>query len=360
MGGFENDVMVAKNINFNGTAPKPHLGILNAAGKIPIGTGNTSPTPEILGGNITSPLGTLSIGYSSPNITLDIAGGASAVEHLTGDTGGQLNPTANNFNVLGSGSITIAGSGSTLTTQLTGLTNHSVLVGAGTSTITKVGPTATAGQVLQSAGSSADPAFSTATYPATATGTGKILRADGTNWSATTATYPNTAGTSGNVLTSDGTNWVSSSAPGAGLLSATGTLTSAQVKALHATPIQAIAAPGSGNVIVVIQSCAKLTYGGNNAFTTGSGQTIEVYYGTATNVVGSSSALVKTTILTSTSNQFNIVSGSGTGASAFGMAYSSVVNTAINLYNPNASEIAGNAANDNTIQWLILYYIVTM
>jgi hypothetical protein len=44
-----------------------------------------------------------------------------------------------------------------------------VLVGAGTATITKVGPTATAGQVLQSAGAAADPAFSTATYPATTT-----------------------------------------------------------------------------------------------------------------------------------------------------------------------------------------------
>lgn len=73
MAGFENDVMVAKNLNFDETAAKPHLGIINAAGKFPIGTGNTFPTPEILGGKITSPLGTLTIGYSSPNITLDIS-----------------------------------------------------------------------------------------------------------------------------------------------------------------------------------------------------------------------------------------------------------------------------------------------
>ena len=43
------------------------------------------------------------------------------------------------------------------------------MVGAGTTTITKVGPTATSGQVLQSQGSSSDPAFSTATYPSTTT-----------------------------------------------------------------------------------------------------------------------------------------------------------------------------------------------
>jgi len=71
------------------------------------------------------------------------------------------------------------------------LTNHGVLVGAGTSNITQLAA-GSANQVLQSGGASADPAYSTATYPATATSTGVILRADGTNWSATTATYPTT------------------------------------------------------------------------------------------------------------------------------------------------------------------------
>lgn len=51
--------------------------------------------------------------------------------------------------------------------------------------------TATAGQMLRS-GATAAPTWSTATFPATATGTGTILRADGTNWVATTSTYPNT------------------------------------------------------------------------------------------------------------------------------------------------------------------------
>jgi hypothetical protein len=55
-----------------------------------------------------------------------------------------------------------------------------ILVGAGTSTITKVGPTATAGQVLQSAGSSANPVFSTATYPSTTTAN-RILYSSATN-----------------------------------------------------------------------------------------------------------------------------------------------------------------------------------
>ena len=46
------------------------------------------------------------------------------------------------------------------------------------------------GQLAQSDGTKY--AWTTATYPATATATGTILRADGTNWVATTATYPAT------------------------------------------------------------------------------------------------------------------------------------------------------------------------
>ncbi len=69
MAGFENEVMRAKNMNFDETAPKPHLGVINAAGKFPIGTGNLFPIPEILGGSLTSPDNSITIGYSSPNIT---------------------------------------------------------------------------------------------------------------------------------------------------------------------------------------------------------------------------------------------------------------------------------------------------
>lgn len=53
-------------------------------------------------------------------------------------------------------------------------------------------PTAASGKVLQGQGVGTASNFSTATYPSTATSTGTLLRADGTNWSATTSTYPNT------------------------------------------------------------------------------------------------------------------------------------------------------------------------
>ncbi len=123
-----------------------------------------------------------------------LAGGGEAIDSFIPDSGtSPVVPAANgSVSVVGSGSTTTVGGLNSLTVQLTGLTNHAILVGAGTTTITKVGPSATAGQVFQSAGAAADPVFSTATYPAIATGTGTLLRADGTNWVATTSTYPNT------------------------------------------------------------------------------------------------------------------------------------------------------------------------
>ena len=172
MAGFRNDVVYADNGDFSvaGALTGSAANGLQTNGQMWIGT----TTPNVGGthinvGAITSPNGTITVGYSTPNITLDIAGGSSAVEHLTADTGGQLNPDgSNNFNLLGSGSFTTVGSGSTITGTLTGLTNHAVLVGAGTTTITKVGPTANTGAVLQN-NNGADPSYSTATYPSTTT-----------------------------------------------------------------------------------------------------------------------------------------------------------------------------------------------
>ena len=84
MAGWENDVAVCKNLNFDETAAKPHLGVINAAGKIPIGTGNTFPSPEILGGSLISPDGSISIGYDSPDITLQVSG--SVVTSVVGQS----------------------------------------------------------------------------------------------------------------------------------------------------------------------------------------------------------------------------------------------------------------------------------
>ena len=169
MGGFVNDsnnkeIVFADNVNFSGD--NTPTGKVTTNGQLLIGS---TASPNIQVGTITSPGGTVSIGYSSPNITIDVTAGSTVVETLTGNTGGAIAPVSGNINTVGTGSITVVGSGNTLTTELTGLTNHALLVGAGTTTITKVGPSATTGQILQSQGSTTDPAFSTATYPSTTT-----------------------------------------------------------------------------------------------------------------------------------------------------------------------------------------------
>lgn len=98
------------------------------------------------------------------------AGAVGGVVTLTGNSGGAISPSAGNINVVGTGSITDVGSGSTLTMQLTGLTNHNVLLGAGTATITKVAPSATSGVALVSAGAAADPIFGTVAVAGGGTG----------------------------------------------------------------------------------------------------------------------------------------------------------------------------------------------
>lgn len=142
---------------------------------------------------------------------VQLAGGGLAIDSIQPDSGtNPVVPTgAGLVSIVGSGSTTTVGSLNTLTVQLTGLTNHAVLVGAGTTTITKVGPTATAGQVLQSAGAAADPAFSTATYPSTTT-VSQILYSSATNTVSGLATANQgvlTTGTTGiPVITAMATN----------------------------------------------------------------------------------------------------------------------------------------------------------
>jgi hypothetical protein len=166
---------------FEGTAAAlTALGVASN-GQLPIGSVGADPVLA----NITSSGGTVSITNGAGSISLDV-NGSLVGETITGNTGGALSPTAGNWNILGNGSTTAVGSGSTLTVELTGLTTHAVLVGAGTTTITKVGPSASTGQVLQN-NSGADPTYSTATYPSTTT-VSQILYSSSSNIVAGLAT----------------------------------------------------------------------------------------------------------------------------------------------------------------------------
>jgi hypothetical protein len=117
--------------------------------------------------SLTSTGGTVTFTPGPNTLNLE-AGGAVATTYTTDS--GNATPAANVLNVLGGGSTTSTGAGNTVTVVLTGMTNHSVLVGAGTTTLTKVGPDAATGIPLISQGASADPIFGTAVVAGGGTG----------------------------------------------------------------------------------------------------------------------------------------------------------------------------------------------
>lgn len=150
-------------------------------------------------GTVTSVTGTtnrISVTPSSPNPVVDIDAayvGQASITTLGTITTGVWNGTDVD---LASG-----GTNASLTASNGGIFYSTATAGA------ILSGTATAGQMLRSGASSA-PTWSTATFPSTATTTGTILRADGTNWVATTATYPATT-TINQILFSSAANTIS-------------------------------------------------------------------------------------------------------------------------------------------------------
>jgi hypothetical protein len=167
--------------------------------------GSTAADPAFA--TLTSSDGSITFTTGAHSLSLQVTGGTTVGKTITGNSGGALSPTSGNWNILGTGSITTVGSGSTLTVELTGLTNHNVLVGAGTATVTNVAPSATSGVPLISQGASADPAFGTAVVAGGGTGdtsfTAYAVICGGTTSTGALQSIAS-VGTAGQVLTSNG------------------------------------------------------------------------------------------------------------------------------------------------------------
>src|SRR6185503_9147538 len=98
MSGFDNDIMYAKNADFTSADNQNVLESngLVTNGKLWIGsTATNAGGTHINVGSLISPNSSITIGYSSPNITLDLAGGQEAIDSIAVQTGtSPIVPTA--------------------------------------------------------------------------------------------------------------------------------------------------------------------------------------------------------------------------------------------------------------------------
>lgn len=236
------------------------------------------------GGNIEIAGGSgLTTSASGSTVTISLTGGGEAIDSLTPNSGTTpVVPDGSGVVTLqGTGSITTVGGTNSLTPQLTGLTNHSVLVGAGTPTITNVAPSSTSGIPLISNGSSSDPSFSTAVVEGGGTGstsfTAYSVICGGTT---STGALQNVVGvgSSGEVLTSAGAGALPTWSPSASGVITSGTITPVLSFGGSSTGITyafrdgdyvLIGTPGTGNAMI---TCAFSIHLSNKGSSTGIAQ----------------------------------------------------------------------------------------
>lgn len=134
MAGFSNETVYGTNVDFSGSATVNPT--VTANGQLLIGA---TAAPNIRVSTLTAGTG-VSITNGPGSITISLAGGGVAVEHLTGSSGGQLNPDgSNNFNILGQDGIKVPGSGSTLTVTPRGSGTSNMFLGQGAGNLTLTG-----------------------------------------------------------------------------------------------------------------------------------------------------------------------------------------------------------------------------
>ena len=107
------DCVYASNIDLSGN-PSPSNTLLTNGQMLIASTVLNAGGTHVNVGTLISPGGTLTIGYASPNITIDVAGGAAG-KTITGDSGGALSPILGNWNIVGLSGSKTSGATNTLT-----------------------------------------------------------------------------------------------------------------------------------------------------------------------------------------------------------------------------------------------------
>lgn len=130
------------------------------------------------------------------------------------------------------------------------------------------------------------------------------------------------------------------------------TLTSAQVKALRATPITLVPAPGAGRVNRFLGATLLLDYGSNGFTETADNLAVKYENGSG---VAVSAAIETTGFLDQTAD---MLSQAIPVVDAI-VAKTGCANKALVLHNTGDGEIAGNAANDSKLRVKVLYEVLT-
>jgi hypothetical protein len=128
----------------------------------------------------------------------------------------------------------------------------------------------------------------------------------------------------------------------------------ALIKTLRASPVTLVTAPGAGLYVNPIDCVIELIYGGNNAFTANAGDNLALKWQNGTTPAILTGGLQA--FLQGTANAYNAFVGPAL-ASDINVPAVNVTNQPLVLHNIGAAEIAGNAANDNTLRVSLTYQI---
>ncbi len=157
--GFVTSVVGGTNIAIGGTSTVP---IVNFSGTLPIASGGTNTTSfAVTDGTVY---------FDGTKLTTTATGTANQVLM---SNGAGVAPTYQNISAAGvvtsvsaGNSISVSGTASAPIVNVAGTVNHALQVGNSTASLTSLA-SGSLGQLLQSQGSLANPAFTTTTYPAT-------------------------------------------------------------------------------------------------------------------------------------------------------------------------------------------------
>jgi hypothetical protein len=162
-------------------------------------------------------------------------------------------------------------------------------------------------------------------------------------------THPNganatiTAGTGITVTNGDGTITISTSGGGSGLQTASVSMTLANWTGMYATPFQIIAAPGSGNIILVLSYAINWIYGSANL---ASGGRVSLQYGNTVHGggPGASQGIAAATWTAIAASTMVCENYPGTTA-GFSITTSTAINTALYISNDTGAFTTGTGGS---------------